>query len=160
MKGDLSMKRFARTLLTFIMVITLSVSFALPANAATQAKFNSGKYCEVRISQSLINKKGKQYASVKLKTHSQFPSSWNSGGKVTVTMRDQYGRYIWSGQVKGGTTLKLGDDHSVYRIYVNVYNEPVHGSIWKRTIANANNFDNLGKCVSWSFSNSKNCTIR
>lgn len=154
------MKRLITLFLTFIMAVSISMSFVLPASAATQAKFNSKNYCEVKISQSLINKRGKQYATVKLKTHSQFPSSWNSGGKVVVTMRDQYGRYIWSGQVKGGTTLKLGDDHPIYRLYVSVYNEPVSGSIWKRSIAGANNFDNLGKCVSWSFSNAKNCTIR
>lgn len=154
------MKRIVKTLVLTILVLIISSSFVLPVSAATRAEFDSGKYCEVKISQSLINKKGKQYAKVKLKTHASFPSSWNSGGKVTVTMRDQYGRYIWSGQVKGGTTLKLGDDHSVYRIYVSVYKEPVTGSWWKRSIASANNFDNLGKCVSWSFSNNKNCTIR
>lgn len=154
------MKKAFRSVLLAIMILVTSSSFVLPASASTQAKFTSGKYCEVRISQSLLNKRGKQYATVKLKTHAAFPSSRNSGGKTIVTMRDQYGRMIWQGQVKGGTTLKLGDDHSVYRIYVNVYNEPVTGSIFRQTIAGGNNFTNLGNCHAWSFSNPKNCTIR
>ncbi len=139
-------------------VMLFSSVFALPAMAVTQSQFNNGDYCEVRIDQKLLNKRGKQYAKVKLQTYnSSNATGWKTSGKVVVTMRDENGNYIWSGTKKGGDTLKLGDDHSVYRIYVSVYEEPVKGIFG--FIAQGNNFKNRGKCVSWKFLNEKNCSI-
>ena len=139
-------------------VIVFSTMFALPAMAVTKSRFNSGDYCTVRIDQKLLNKRGKQYAKVKLQTYnSENATSWKTSGKVVVTMRDENGDYIWSGVKTGGDTLKLGDDHSIYRIYVSVYDEPVEGFFG--FIARGNNFKNRGKCVSWRFLNEKNCSI-
>ena len=153
------MKSLKKIFSIMLIVLTLTACMITPAHAATRAKFNSGSYCEVKISQSLINKKGKQNATVKLNTHPLY-GSYNSGGKVSVTMRDQYGRHIWSGVVKGGTTLKLGDDHSVYRIYMTPYQQPSVGNIFQRSIIDGNNFENAGKCAYWSITNPSNCAIR
>ena len=131
----------------------------IKVQAATSAKFSSsGSYCEVRINQSLINKKGRQYATVKLKTYDL--SGWSSGAKVVVTLKDARGNTIWSGVKKATCTLQLGDDHSVYRIYVKPYQEAVTGNIFQQSFIAGNNFTNLGKCVTWKISNNKNCTIQ
>ena len=143
----------------FVMVAFTIIFSAIPVQAATSARFSSGgSYCEVRINQSLINKKGRQYATVKLKTYDQI--GWSSGAKVVVTLKDTRGNTIWSGVKKASCTLQLGDDQSIYRIYVKPYQEAVTGNAFKRSIIAANNFENQGKCVTWKISNNKNCTIR
>ena len=148
--------RFVSMLLVCLTVLSFSV---VPAMAATSSQFGSGNYCEVTISRNLLNKRGKQYAKVKLNTYnSDNATGRNTSGQVTVTMRDQYGNYIWSGVKKGGDTLKLGDDHSVYRIYVAPYDKPTSG--WFGWKAAGDNFINRGKCVSWKFTNAKDCSIR
>ena len=112
----------------------------------------------MEVNQSLINKRGRQYATVKLSTYDLL--GWSSGAKVVVTLTDYSGNVIWSGVKKATCTLKLGDDHTIYRIYVQPYQEVSSGNIFKRTIIDGNNFENQGKCVTWKVSNNKNCTIR
>ena len=154
------MKKMKKWMGAVLMAVMLMMTMITPVSAATRAEFGRNSCCTVRISQSLLNKRGKQYATVKLKTHSGFNTGWNSGGKVMVTMKDEYGRLIWRGVKRGGDTLKLGDDHRIYRIYVSAYDEPVTGWIIRQTIIGGNNFTNRGKCVYWSFSNQKNCSIQ
>ena len=157
------MRRSIQHGILFALTLTLLFSILIvPAYAATSAKFSTGSTCRVTISHQLIKKKGYQYATVKLKTHSMgLFSSWNSGGKVTVSLYDgTTGRHIWSGQKHGGDTLRLGDDHTSYIIKIAPYSEKVTNSIWSKTVTGGNNFTNLGKCNRWSISNPKNCTIR
>lgn len=155
------MKRMIHRVVAMLFAsITVMSMCAVPAMATVSAQFSSrNSYCEVRISDNLLNKRGKQYATVKLQTYNSPNATWlKTNGKVNVIMRDEYGRHIWSGVKNGGDTLKLGDDHRVYRIYVSVYYEP-SGGFWG-WIADSNNFINSGKCVSWKFLNPKDCTIR
>lgn len=152
------MRKNIKKIAAMILVFTIIFS-SIPVQAATSARFSSsGSYCEVRINQSLLNKNGRQYATVKLNTYNQI--GWNSSAKVVVTLKDSRGNTIWSGVKTASCTLQLGDDHSVYRIYVKPYQQPVTGNILKRSIIAANNFENQGKCVTWKISNNKNCTIR
>ncbi len=151
------MKTFKR-LLSLTLVLIMVLSLGVNAFAATTNRFNaSNSYCTVKISQSLLRKPGYQTATVKLKTLDQL--GWSSGAKVVVTLKDDRGNTIWSGVKKATCTLKLGDDHSVYRIYVRPYYEPVTGGWIKQSIIRGNNFTNAGKCVKWVISNPKNCTI-
>lgn len=76
-------------------------------------------YCTAKINQSLINKRGKQYATVKIKTY-DLAGRYNRA-KVRITPKDGNGNYIGSWIGRGGDTLKLGDDHSVYCVYVSYY---------------------------------------
>lgn len=123
------------------MVFSLVLAASITAHAATSAKTQSSAYCTVKISQSLLNKKGKQYAKVKIKTYDM--TGWyNTGAKVRITLRDGNGRYICSWIGKGGDTLKLGDDHSIYRIYVSYYDNPGNNFI-----SQGNNFTNLGSVL-------------
>lgn len=146
-------KRILSVVLTLLMVFSMIPSASLTAHAATSAKTEPSAYCTVEISQSLLNKKGKQYAKVKIKTYDM---AWwyNTGAKLRITLRDGNGKYICSWIGKGGDTLKLGDGHSVYRIYVSYYNNPVNNFI-----SQGNNFTNLGASYKWTISNAKNCSI-
>lgn len=152
-------KRLVKMLACILTVMCVLSYFAVPASAATSARFGNNSYCQVTISDKLINKRGRQYAKVKLKTYS-LTGWWNSGGKVWVTLKDQNNNVIWSGVKRGGDTLKLGDDHKIYKIYISVYNEPVRGGIFRRSIINGNNFSNSGKCNTWTISNAKDCKIK
>ena len=140
------MKKLARVASALLLCVMVFSFCMVPASAVTTSSFNangsSNGYCEVRISDKLLNKKGKQYAKVTLKTCGLF--GWSTSGKFIVTMKDEYGNVIWSGQKTCSTTLSLGDDHRVYRIYV--------------TCAN-NEFINVGKCVTWKIENAKDCSI-
>lgn len=146
-------KRILSVAFTLLMVFSMIPTTSLTAHAATSAKTNSSAYCTVRISQTLINKRGKQYATVKIKTYDM--TGWyNTGAKVRITLRDGSGKYICSWIGKGGDTLKLGDDHSTYRIYVSYYDNPGNNFI-----SQGNNFTNLGASYKWKISNAKNCRI-
>lgn len=148
-------KRILTIVLTLVMVFSMIPAASLTTSAATSAKTSSySSYCTVNISQSLINKKGKQYATVKFKTY-DMAGWWNTGAKVRITLRDGNGRYITSWIAKGGDTFKLGDDHRTYRIYVSYYDNPGNS-----IISQANNFDNLGGAYKWTITSPKNCTIR
>lgn len=151
-------KKIITIMLTFVMAFSMLFATSITASAATTGKTGSSTYCTVRINQSLINKRGKQYAKVTLKTYSM--GGWfNTGAKVRFTLKDVNGRYITSWIGKGGDTLKLGDDHRIYRIYVSYYNEPAKGGIFSRSITSGNNFINTGKACTWKASNAKDCKI-
>lgn len=159
-KENFIMKNMLKKIVSIMLVFTIifSTMQTMTVQAATKAEFSSSNsYCLVKIDQSLINKKGYQYATVQLKTYDLL--GWSSGAKVVVTITDTEGNVIWSGVKQATCTLKLGDDHRAYRIYVKPYQEPVKGNIFQQTIINGNNFDNLGRCVTWEISNNKKCTI-
>ena len=149
-------KRMLTLLLTFSLIFSSS---ALPAYAATNAKVGSSNYCTVTVNQSLINKRGKQYAKVKLKTQALL-GKYNTGAKVKITLRDGNNRYICSWIGKGGDTLKLGDDHRTYRIYIDAYNKPSSNSLLSKIINGGNNFINNGAAHKWTISNAKDCSIK
>ena len=143
-------KLFKKTVCLMVAGMFLCISSGV--EAATSGKVGSSAYCTVKINQSLIKKKGKQYATVKLVTQGNL-FTMNTGARVKLTLRDGNGRYITSWVGKGGNTLKLGDDHSVYRIYVDYYDKP--GGMFTQ----ANNWTNRGKADKWLIKNPKNCTI-
>lgn len=155
---NIKMKRVVSLLLALVLTVSAMPFFAAEVSAATSGRRDSSTYCYVKISNSLINKRGTQYATVKLNTYDG--TGWyNTKAYVRVTLTDGNGRYICSFVARGGDKLKLGDDHSSYRIYVSAYEEPVTGGIISRTIKGGNNFSNLGKSVSWKVTSPKNCSI-
>lgn len=146
-------KSILSTAFALLMVFSMMSSSLTTAYAATSATTDSSAYCTVRISQSLLRKSGRQYATVRLKTYDM--TGWfNTGAKVQITLKDGNGNYICSWVGKGGDTLKLGDDNSVYRIYVDYYNNP-----GDNFISQADNFTNLGASYKWTISNAKKCSI-
>lgn len=152
------MKKTVSLVLIIVTLMTTMVTLCtVPASAATKGKVDSSSYCTVTISNKLIAKRGKQYAKVKLKISDL--AGWSNNAKVLVTLRDGNGKHIISFVTKGNSTLKLGDDHSVYRIYVQKYSKPVNNNSIFAFIQQGNNFINNGKAVNWSITNAKNCTI-
>ena len=139
-----------KILMTLAFIFTLI--FAVNSNyaeATTKANFsNTNAFCTVRISDALMNKRGYHCATVKLVTRS-FPGV-PTNGKVEIIMRDENGNHIWSGTKNGGVTLKLGNDHRVYRIYVRAYD---YGN------DTVNSLGSGSKCHTWEFTNAKNCSI-
>ena len=152
-------KRLLTLLLTLSLSLTILPMTSMTTHAATNAKVGSSNYCTVTINQSLINKRGKQYAKVKLKTYSVI-GWYNTGAKVKITLKDGNNRYVCSWTGRGGDTLKLGDDHRTYRIYVDYYNQPTNRGFLSNIINSGNNFVNQGAAHKWTISDAKNCTIR
>lgn len=138
------MKKFLSVFLCVLTVCTTMCMGAFNASAATTGATDSNTYCTVTISQDLLRTKGRQYATVKLNTGTLW-NIWNTNRKIKITLRDQYGRYICSWYGKGGDVLSLGDDHSVYRIYVDCAET---------------SFTGVGNCAKWKVTSPKKCTIK
>lgn len=140
------MKKSKKTIAVFLSAVTMltAASFGtISAQAATSGKTMNNTYCTVKISQKLLNKKGRQYASVKLSTGTAW-NIFNTGRPIKVTLRDGKGKYLCSWTAKGGDKLQLGDDHSEYRIYLDYANQE---------------WDVVGNTYKWKITNPKDCTI-
>lgn len=154
-----TINRLQKKLIYLLLVICLMLSIGFTATKNVYASTRSdiedeNNYCTVRIDPYLIKKRGKQYAKVKLKVYYTNPwgKSKSKRWKVTITLTDENGKFLkkWTG--RGDDTLKLGDDHISYRIYVR---ELEQNSFWRRV--EAYSFDH--PIDYWEFTNSKNCTI-
>ena len=145
-------------ILLFMLTLLFTLSFSFNAFAATSAKFSSNSYCTATISKSLMNSKKYKTASVKITTHQM--NGWKSGGVVNVTLTDGKGNYIGTYKKKSGDTIKLGNDHSSYRIYISKYEEPQKKGFFSNIINSSSNFMNSGACWTWKVSKNKNCTIK
>jgi hypothetical protein len=153
-------KRFVRVFAVLFVVVTVMTSFGITASAAsTSSVKNVGSgYVTVKISQSLLNKKGLQYAKVQLQAlKSNGKADYDSW--VHVTLRDNKGKWICEFNQHTGANsvvdLKLGDDHSVYRIYVTKYE--YRSGNWKTA---ADDFIRLGKTPArWKINNPRDCSI-
>lgn len=76
-----------------------------------------------------------------------------TSGQMHVILKDYKGNFIWEGDISSGDKLKLGDDHSEYRVYISKKSYP------NTVIGNGDNFINVGKCHSWAIECTKNCYI-
>lgn len=142
-----------KILSTVLILITL---FTSQAFAATSSDFGSNQYCTATISQKLTSNKKYKTASVKITTYDM--SGKKTSGIVNVKLTDNKGNYIGTYKKQSGDTIKLGNDHSGYRIYISAYEKPVKG-FWG-FIAAGDNFINLGKCAKWKVANNKDCYIK
>jgi uncharacterized protein YxeA len=118
------MKKFLAVILTLSLMLSV---FSLTVFATTSAYFGSNDYCSVTISQSLMNSSKYKTASVKITTYDL--TGRKSSGKVVITLKDNYGNYIGTYRKTSGDTIKLGNDHSGYRIYIFAYHELVKGGM-------------------------------
>lgn len=78
---------------------------------------------------------------------------FKTSGEIHVTLRDWSGKWICEFDTKSGARLKLGDDHSQYRVYIakKKYSNDISGQ--------SRNWNNIGKCVSWAVECTDKCYI-
>lgn len=119
------------------------------ANKWRTGNFDSGYTAKGYTTVTLNKNAGDAY--IKIYTYDDWGKK--TSGQMHITLRDSGGNYVWEGDVASGTKLKLGDDHSGYRVYVAKKSYP------NTVIGNGDNFINVGKCQSWAIECTKNCYI-
>ena len=132
---------------TGMLVIVMSVlaSFAVSASAASwkTGNFDAGYVAKGYTTVKLSNLKKDAY--IKIFTYSNV--GWKTSGKIHVTLRDNKGKWICEFNTTSGTKLKLGKDHSSYRVYI----------AKQHLKSNAQDFLNSGKCQMWAINAVSNC---
>lgn len=136
-------KKAIAAVLSAVTMFSVASFGTVATHAATRGRTMDKTYCTVKISQKLLNKSGRQYASVKLNTGTGW-NIFNTGRPIKVTLRDGQGRYICSWTAKGGDKIRLGDDHSEYRICLDYA---------------SGEWDVVGNTYKWKITSPKDCTI-
>ena len=138
----------------FAIIFTCGLSCMKSVEATTAASFSDrGAYCTAILDDILMRQRGRKYASVKLFVKNA--QNIQFGATVDITMLDQHGNHIWSGTKNAGlwgVKLQLGNDHSVYKIYVRVHEYPGGN-------ADPRNIDNGGRCKTWEIAYADKCRI-
>ena len=143
-------------ILAFTSVIVIAFS-TICCLASDSNSFSWNTFMTVIIDESLIQTEGQQFASVQIVTHDIDNNSWNTGGKVIVTLYSENGEYLWTGIKNGGDYIGLSDEHSVYQINLQIYQEEETGNVFTRNIIRSQNNDNYQKCCYWSLEDFVNC---
>ena len=131
----------------FIIIISLFASFSVSASAASwktgnfDAGYTAKGYTTVRLSNL------KKDAYIKIYTYDMI--GWKTNGQIHITLRDTRGRWICEFDTTSGKKLKLGKDHSAYRVYI----------AKKRISSPAQDWINVGKCQMWAINTVSNCYI-
>ena len=130
---------------SLIIVMSVFASFAVTASAASwkTGNFDSGYVAKGYTTVRLSNLKKDAY--IKIFTYSNL--GWKTSGKIHVTLRDTRGKWICEFNTTSGTKLKLGKDHSAYRVYV----------AKQHLKKDADDFLNCGKCQMWAINAVSNC---
>ena len=95
----------------------------------------------------------KNAGNASVKIYSYDMSGHKTSGKMHVTLRSNTGSWIWEGDISSGDSLKLGNDHSQYRVYIAKKQYP------NTVIGNGDDFINVGKCYSFAIECKTNCYI-
>jgi hypothetical protein len=140
------MRKFNRIIALILVTLTLVAALAASAFAAESAKreFSDGASVTVNLE---YGKKGLQNGKVKIQTYDIL--GFKSSAKVHVMFLDLDGNWVCEFDAKSGDTLKLGNDHEGYQIFLT----PRSG------LSQPANFINVGKCVSWSVTAKSNCSV-
>ena len=143
-------------ILAFTSVIVIA-SNVLSCFASDSNNFTQNTFVTVKVDESLIMTEGQQFASVKVVTHDIDNNKWNTGGRVIVTLYSTNGENLWTGIKNGGDYIRLSDEHSMYRINLQIYQEEETGNVFTRNIIRSQNNDNYQKCCYWSLEEFANC---
>lgn len=145
------LKTNKRRILSFaamlIIVMSIFASFAVTASAASwkTGNFDSGYTAKGYTTVRLSNTKKAGY--IKVFTYDMTGRKTN--GEIHITLRDNKGRWICEFDTTSGTKLKLGNDHSVYRVYV----------AKKKIKSTTKDWINVGKCQMRAINTVSNCYI-
>ena len=156
------LKTNKRRILSFaamlIIVMSVFASFGVTASAASwqTGNFDSGYTARGYTTVRLSNTKKAGY----IKVYSYDKTGRKTSGDIHITLRDNRGRWICEFDTTSGTKLKLGNDHSLYRVYVAKKQFfPKKNTLAQRTWADGKNFENDGKCQMWAINTTANCYI-
>lgn len=102
-------------------------------------------YTTIHLNQGANQGKIRVYAYDKL--------GMKTNAKIHITLRDYNGKWICEFDTTSGAELKLGNDHSIYRVYVakKQYPNTLKGQ--------SDSFINDGKCVTWAINCTDKCYI-
>ena len=145
------LKTNKRRILSFatmlIIIISVFASFAVTASAASwqTGRFDSGYTAKGYTTVRLSNTKKAGY--IKIFTYDVLGKK--TSGEMHITLRDYRGRWICEFDTKSGKKLKLGNDHSAYRVYI----------AKKKISSPAKDWINVGKCQTWAINTVSNCYI-
>ena len=89
----------------------------------------------------------------KIKIHTYNQSGKETSGEVHIILKDVNGRKISEFDAKSGDTLKLGDDHGIYRVYISKKRYPNSFS------GQVSDMNNTPKCYHWAIECTKNCHV-
>lgn len=117
-------------LIAFAMMFVCVFELASPAAAATWRTGNIPKNSKnsSAITVTLTNKNKAAYVKIHtygpknaLEAVKSNPKCKERSASIDVTMRDANGKWIWENNIttgSGGKKMKLGCDHSVYKLYL------------------------------------------
>lgn len=154
------LKKSISIVLTIVSMIVIVLSVGcISAQAATEVKtgcFGSGNnyvgtvYLEKDKKGNLLDGKIKICSFAK-KAFSNTKGTLNKA-KLHVTLRDTNGKWICEFDTTSTSTLKLGNDHKAYKVYV----RPVQTN-GSGIVSTAKDWNNSGACYYWSVDAVKNC---
>ena len=127
-----------------LIVFALCGSCITTASAATWRTGNFGNgYTTVRLSNT--KKAGyirvRTYNCVRIGNHTgKCTGAGQTNAKLRITLRKTNGNWICQFNTTSKTKLKLGNDHSAYRVYI----------ACRQDLGSAQNFINLGNCSHWA----------
>ncbi len=136
------MKHLKKIIALALVVLSLT-SFASFGASAAQWKtgnFGSG-YTTVYLQNTKKNGyiKVHTYNCTRGKHSGKCFGSGETSAKLKITLRNTRGGWICAFNTTSKTKLKLGKDHSAYRVYI----------ACRQDLGSAANFTNLGKCSHW-----------
>ena len=127
-------KSFTKRIAVVLSVILLLVTSACPVFADSWRTGNVVRGRDSGYTTIWLNNTGKD-AKIKIHSYTTFLSNEGKEASTTfhITMRDINGNWVWEGDIETGSsgkTLKLGCDHSAYKICIRQNELNVHQWGW------------------------------
>ena len=144
------MKRIMKNIMMIALVMALIV---VSANIQTvsAAEWRTGNLVDYNKNcgyTTVCLKNTKKDAYVKIYAYKSNGKENKDWGTLLVTLRTTSGKYICEFETRSGNKLRLGKDHSAYRIYI------------KRSFAETYNPKPKNKAVYWGLKTHSNCTYK
>ncbi len=113
---------------------------------------DSNEYYQIVLDANLMSQSTMKYATAKLCVYNQL--GIKNSGKVHVLITDDNGKWLSEFDTTGNSTLKFGNDHRIYNMYVRYYRYSGNN-----LIEQANAWSNMGSTVTWNLTNNNSCFI-
>ena len=143
-------KKVLAMIIALISIFAMLSSTGMDAQAATwrTGNFDSGYTAKGYTTVYLNTKKGK-LQNGKIKVYAYDLLGCKTNAKLHIVLRTTSGKWICEFNTTSGSTLKLGNDHYAYRVYISP----------QKIKNSADDFLNCGKCVYWAIQCTSNTYI-